>query len=114
MPDLTAKPQPPSTRPVPSPQDGPPVEFSTLKFRFAKTMPEHPHEYARREEDNKVEFVELFRRIGEQGVWEEFEGKRYRYLYLGPFKYWRMTNDVRQSHVINRAKAEPVFGREHL
>jgi hypothetical protein len=94
-------------------KDGPPDGIPTLRFRFAKTMQDTPHEYTVRTKENEAEYIKLFDRIGEDG-WEKFKGRRYKYLYLGPFKYWRMTNDVRQSHVINRAKAEPVFGRERL
>jgi hypothetical protein len=85
--------------------NGPPPEFPALRFRFAKTMPEIRHFYVVRSAENNAEYEALFHLIAEQGVWEEFQGRRYQYLYLGPWKYWRMNNDLANSVVINRAKA---------
>jgi len=65
----------------------------------AKTMPEHPHSYVRRSPENEDEYLRLFYRIAKEGVWEQWkDGRRYQYLYLGPFKYWRI------GHVIKRAE----------
>ena len=103
MPDLAAKPQP--LQPFPSPQDRPPAEFSTLKFRIAKTMPDTPHEYVVRTSENETEYAALFNTIAEQGQWETFMGRKYKYWSPGDgFKYWRMSNDLENSQVINRAK----------
>jgi hypothetical protein len=79
--------------------------FPTLKFQFAKTMPDIPHFYVVRSPDNEADYVKLFTLIGEQGVWGEFQGRRYQYLYLGGWKYWRMTDHLKFSRIINRAKA---------
>jgi len=84
---------------------GHPPEFPSLRFRFAKTMPEIPHEYVVRSPENEEEYVALFHRIGEEGIWEKFQGQPYQYLYLDGWKMWRMTNDLTQSRIINRAKA---------
>jgi hypothetical protein len=76
-------------------------DFPTLQFRFAKTMPEHPHSYVRRSPENEDEYLRLFHRITKEGVLETFQGRRYRYWYAGDgFKYWSM------GHVINRARAK--------
>jgi hypothetical protein len=84
----------------------PTPEFPTLQFRFAKTMAETPHAYVVRTGANEGEYVKLFGLITEHGVWEEWKGRRYQYWYAGDgFKYWRMTDDVTESQVINRAKA---------
>jgi integrase len=79
-------------------------EFPNLKFKFAKTMPEIPHFYVVRSAANNTEYEQLFARIDREGVWEEFQGKQYQYLYLGGWKYWRMDNDLAKSMVINRAR----------
>ena len=84
----------------------PSSEFPTLVWRFAKTMAETTHSYVVRSPENEAEYVELFHRIGKEGIWQKFNGRRYKYLILGEFRYWRMTNAVRQSRIINRAKAE--------
>jgi hypothetical protein len=52
----------------------PNAEFPTLAFRFAKTMREHPHAYVVRSRANEDDHTELFHRIGEEGVWEEWKG----------------------------------------
>jgi integrase len=83
----------------------PPDEFPGLKFRFASSMKAIPHFYVKRTPENNAEYEQLFHRIAEQGVWEEWKGKPYQYLYLGPWKYWKMTEDLSQSQVINRARA---------
>jgi len=80
------------------------TEFPSLKFRFARTMPEIPHFYVVRSPENNTEYERLFHRIAEEGVWEEFRGKPYQYLYLGNYKYWRMDSDLAKSIIINRAK----------
>jgi len=81
--------------------------IAALSFREAKTMPECPHEYVVRTPENEAAYVALFNLIGEHGVQEKWG--RYKYLYLYPgdgWKYWRMTKDIRQSRVLNRARAD--------
>jgi hypothetical protein len=79
----------------------------TLQFQFAKTMADIPHWYVRRGPENEAEYVELFRLIGEHGVWEQFQGKAYQYLYARDgYKYWRMSDDLSQSQIINRAAVD--------
>ena len=56
---------------------------------------------------NEADYVALFHTIRREGVDEKFGKARYRYWYPGDgFKYWTMTTDVKQSHVINRAKID--------
>lgn len=71
-----------------------------LQWRFAKTMPEHPHEYVVRNEANYQTFVTLFAAVRADGVMGSYEGRRYRYLYPGDgWRYW--ITDIR---IINRAR----------
>ena len=79
--------------------------FPTLRFQFAKSMAATPHWYVVRSPENETDYVRLFHRIGEEGVWQEWKGRRYQYWYADGFKYWRMTGEVSQSRVINRARA---------
>jgi hypothetical protein len=80
--------------------------FPTLRFRFAKTMAHILHWYVVRGPENEAEYVKLFRTIAKHGIWEEFQGCPYQYWYPGDgYKYWRMTTDLSQSRVINRAVA---------
>jgi hypothetical protein len=86
--------------------------LKTLTFRFAKTMPEIPHEYVVRTPDNAAAFNELSHAIKDLGVMERFGRRFYRYWYPGNgWKYWAMTtrDDV---EIINRAKVEDDSGPE--
>jgi integrase len=77
-------------------------EFPTLKFRFAKTMPEIPHFYVVRSAKNNAEYKALSERIAKEGVLETWkDGKQYRYWYdpASNWKYWEI------HPVINRARA---------
>jgi hypothetical protein len=81
--------------------------IAALSFRVAKTMPEIPHEYVVRKPENKEAYVALFDLIVERGVHEMWRGRKYQYWYPGDgWKYWRMDDDIRQSRVLNRARAE--------
>jgi len=93
------------------PASAPPAIYpiAALSFREVKTMPEAPHEYVVRTPKNEAAYVALFDLIIEHGVHEMWGGRRYWYWYAGDgWKYWRMTNDIRQSRVLNRTRAEAV------
>ena len=59
-----------------------------------------------REEVNNDElYIALFEATKNHGKWEYFYSKQQQYLYLGDgYKYWRMTDDITQSKIINRCK----------
>jgi hypothetical protein len=81
--------------------------LSRLTFKFAKTMPENPHEYVVRKPENEADYVTLFQTCRREGQDEKFQGRTYRYWYPGDgWKYWTMTSDIRQSQIINRAKVD--------
>ena len=74
-------------------------EFPTLIFRFAKTMASNPHAYTRRTPETETEFAQLANRIAAEGVLEQWkDGRSYRYLTIGPFRYWHL------EPCINRAR----------
>jgi hypothetical protein len=86
--------------------------IDSLSFRFAKTMPEIPHEYVVRSPHNGAAYVALFSAIMEHGVNERWAGRRKRYLYPGDgWKYWAMTTRLQESRVINRMKIEDDLER---
>ena len=76
-------------------------------------MPECPHEYVVRTPENEAAYVALFNLIIEHGVHETWRRQRYQYWYPGDgWKYWRMTTDIRQGRVLNRARADtPIAER---
>jgi hypothetical protein len=86
--------------------------LAALSFREAKTMPEAPHEYVVRTPENEAAYVALFTLIVEHGVAEKWRGRRYQYFYPGDgWKYWRMTNNIRQSRVLNRCRVVEAQGQ---
>ena len=75
-------------------------------WHFAKTMPWHPHFYARRREwGDEKEFETVVKFIRENGVEEKFGKRQFTYLYLNGYKYWTMGSPVAKTILINRAKA---------
>ena len=86
------------------------LDLSRLEFRFAKRMPEVPHWYVVRTPANEGDYVQLFHVIQEKGANERFGSRNYRYWAHDGWRYWAMTTNVAQSHVINRAriKAAPA------
>ena len=86
--------------------------INRLSFRFARTMPEIPHEYVVRSPDNEAAYMALFTAIKGHGVYERWAGRHKRYLYPGDgWKYWAMTTELQESRVINRMKIEDDLER---
>ena len=52
------------------------MNLEKLQFRFAKTLPEIPHEYVVRTLDDEADYVELFETIAMLGVIETFKNTR--------------------------------------
>jgi len=85
--------------------------IAEVRWQFAKTMPQWPHEYTVRKwrpdrERDFVEFVLLIRRAGTVKPWpRDAKVPRYRlmYLELDGWEYWTMGAPVRETTVINRA-----------
>lgn len=48
--------------------------INSLSFRFARTMPEIPHEYVVRSPDNEAAYVAMFTAIMRHGVYERWAG----------------------------------------
>ena len=75
-------------------------------WTFAKTMPECPHEYiVRGKTADDATYFAMFRTIETHGVWGEWNGTPRQYLHPGDgYYYWKMTDDMSESIIINRAK----------
>jgi len=81
-----------------------------LKWTFAKTMPKNPHWYIVRNPAIEDVYVALFNATIEHGKNEWFYSKHIQYFYLGDgYKYWRMTDDINESKIINRAKENAIY-----
>lgn len=88
---------------------GPVKEFIIRKFisrytwKFAKTMPEIPHNYIVRDpltEDDKKIFDIFNEFIKKNGYTEKFYSKEYKYYNIGEHKYWVDEN------ILNRAELD--------
>jgi hypothetical protein len=78
-----------------------------LSFRFAKTMPQTPHEYTVRSEATEEDYVALYHTVTQDGVDERYNGRKKKYLYPGDgWKYWAMTTHLPSSRILNRQRIE--------
>ena len=75
-------------------------------WTFAKTMPQCPHEYiVRGKTADDDTYFSMFRAIEARGVWGKWNDTLRQYLHPGDgFYYWKMTDDISESVIINRAK----------
>jgi hypothetical protein len=111
---------------------GPDMEFDAnaarayirgVRWQFARTMPQWPHEYTVRDwclelEPEFIAFVALIRRTGTAKPWPpEASTPRYRntYLELDGREYWTMGSPIPATTVINRAHlARPPARRRSI
>jgi hypothetical protein len=111
---------------------GPDMEFDAkaarayirgVRWQFARTMPQWPHEYTVRDwclelEPEFIAFAALIRRDGTSKPWPPEAGTpRYRntYLELDGREYWTMGSPIPATTVINRAHlARPPRGADRL
>jgi len=78
--------------------------IDSVRWRFASTMPEFPHEYTIREwnmevEDTFISFIEYIRKYGYQ---KRFFKKMIIYCDIGDYTYWTMGAPIEETVVINR------------
>jgi len=77
-----------------------------FKWTYAKTMPQCPHEYIvrGRTADDETYFA-MFQTIEDRGVIGTWENTENKYLRPGDgYRYWKMTDIIQESIIINRAK----------
>jgi hypothetical protein len=78
---------------------------ATVRWRFAKTMPDDPHEYTLKRWADPDMFDRVVHHIREHGYRGEYGGATYTYLNLHGHKYWAMGNTPYGApFLINRAK----------
>lgn len=85
-------------------------------WRYAKTMPECPHEYTVRDLSpggekttamGDLEFEWFVRLIRAEGVLAEWGGQTKPYLQVGGWRYWTMGAPVIETTIINREPVSP-------
>lgn len=80
-------------------------EINSLDWQFAKTMPQYPRWYIVRSPANEELYVRLFELTKTNGTQEQFFKTPRQYWYSGDgYKYWRMTDDLSESRIINLCK----------
>jgi hypothetical protein len=85
-----------------------------MSWRFAKSMPQWPHEYTVRSRDDHsmiADYMTLYAAIAAHGVEETFTGtktpSRKKYLYPGDgWRYWFKNRNPDRSKIINRNRLE--------
>lgn len=73
-----------------------------MRWTFAKTMPENPHYYIVKREQNSIDYDRLYWYIFDHPTLVEYEGYKYKTAIIGEHMYWIMTDDFNESRIINR------------
>ena len=73
-----------------------------MKWTFAKTMPDNPHYYIVKQEQDIVDYDRLYWYIFDHPTMVEYEGYTYKTATIGDYMYWIMTDDFSESRIINR------------
>lgn len=74
------------------------------QWKYAKTMPQMPHDYTLRKTWNEKTFIEVVIFIRGNGYKKHFKGRAYLYLDDDQYCYWTMGNSLDRTILINRAK----------
>jgi hypothetical protein len=74
-------------------------------WRFAKSMPQMPHEYTlRREAKDEALFERVILHIRQMGYQKKWGKTTYTYLDIDGWQYWTMGAPLEATILINRAK----------
>ena len=78
--------------------------IANSRWRFAKSMPEMPHEYTRRADaSDDAEFCRFVMHIRQAGYKGKFGKTTYKYLDVDGWQYWTMGAPLNKTILINRA-----------
>ncbi len=103
-------------------QEPTPEEFiANSGWRYAKTMPECPHEYTVRDLSpggakttamGDVEFESFVRLIRAKGTRKRWGPYNHTYLIVGEWEYWTMGEPPAETTIINRQAVGPNARKE--
>lgn len=80
------------------------------EWRFAKTMPQHPHWYVVRDRCTSRETFEKFViHIREHGYTEYFYSKAFIMFNFGKYKYWTYGSELYLTRIINRTFIDKTY-----
>jgi len=84
-------------------------------WTFAKTMPQWPHWYIVRSDENAESFARLVMFISETGEPQPYYSQKYIYFEHDGMLYWTMGSPVEETTVINRCEVTSSYEyrREH-
>ena len=87
------------------------IFLSSLRWQYAKTYPDCPHEYAclAWKPDCKQQMTDFAHLIQESGYTEHFGSSDYRVLVIDGMKYWTMDFPIENTDLINRTYADESF-----
>src|SRR5262245_52995992 len=78
------------------------------EWRFAKTMPQHPHWYTLRKDwQDEAEFEAVVQFIRDRGYKRRWGRATYTYLDIDGMQYWTMGAALASTILINRAQISP-------
>jgi hypothetical protein len=79
-------------------------------WRFAKTMPQFPHEYlVKAKTVPAAEFDAFATEVIARGEYKRMVGKPKHYLELDGWRYWTMEQvSIEESTILNRERVKPV------
>ena len=79
--------------------------IEAVRWKFAKTMPENPHEYTVKHwrPDLADDFEAFVLHIRAHGTRRRFYSQTYVYLEQGGHEYWTMGSPLPETIIINRA-----------
>lgn len=78
-------------------------------WKFAKTMPEWPHEYLVKEKVDPEQFEAAVRHIREHGFEGRFYQKVITYFVEDGLRYWTMGAPVERTMILNRCREEDSY-----
>ena len=88
--------------------------IDSVKWTFAKTMPEWPHEYIVRDRVDENLFMMLVQHIRSQGYEAKFYEETYTYYDHSGMVYWTMGEPLGETTVINRCREEDTYESRRL
>jgi len=82
---------------------------NSIRWTFAKTMPDWPHEYIVRDRVNSELFEALVRHIRQHGFEGHFYQRVLTYFAEDGLLYWTMGAPIEETTIINRCKEEGSY-----
>lgn len=84
---------------------------AVCRWHFAESMPQNPHWYTLRKNQDDGMFNRVIEHMREFGYDGYFQGAKYRYYNIGHHYYWTMGAPINDTILINR---KPLDQREML